>query len=156
MYLEEWKELWHFAFRTKSTLLPAAPEALTSWPLTVLNGFAPETPSVLLFLFLYCWHYDRCPPFPHLCLPPPSSLLPSPGLHHTIVCVHGLCSYVLWVISSPSFIHSPSPLGGLSVCPMYLCLWFYFVCQFILLIRFHIWVKSYASSLSLTSLFHLV
>ena len=58
---------------------------------------------------------DRCPPFPHLCLPPHP--LPS-GHHHTIVCVYGSCIYVLWLIPSPSFIQSsppPSPLTAVSL-----------------------------------------
>ena len=52
--------------------------------------------------------------------------------HHTVVCV--LCTHVLWLIPSPSFIQSPSPaLWQLSVCSMYPRLCFYFVHQFILL-----------------------
>ena len=50
---------------------------------------------------------------PFLSLLPPSSqtpLLPIPsGHHHTALCVHGLYTYVLWLIPSPSFIQLPLP-----------------------------------------------
>ena len=51
------------------------------------------------------------------------------GHHHTLVCVYWSCIYVLWLISSPSFIQpfSIPPLWQLSVCSMYPWLCFYFV-----------------------------
>ena len=65
---------------------------------------------------------------------------PHPPLPHTIVCVHGLCIYVLWLVSStffPVLPNTPS-LWDLSVCSLCPCPWFYFICQFVLFIRFHI------------------
>ena len=60
---------------------------------------------ILIFICLiyYCWHYYRCPPFP----PPPC-----PGLHHTVVCVHGSGINGPCPISPPLFTPSarPSPL----------------------------------------------
>nr|KAF6387456.1 hypothetical protein mMyoMyo1_007952 [Myotis myotis] len=47
-----------------------------------------------------------------------------------------ICIQVLWLISS----HPPTPTFPLrfhSLCSMLLCLWIYFVQQFILFIRFH-------------------
>ena len=43
-------------------------------------------------------------PISLLSLPPSNPSCP-PSLYHIVVCVHGLCIYVLWLISS-----SPSPL----------------------------------------------
>ena len=81
------------------------------------------------FLHFYCGHYYRCPhpsPFAYL----HSSPTPLPSSHHrTIVCVHGSCIPVLWLIPSPSFIQSlhPPPLWLVSVSSMCPCLCFCFV-----------------------------
>ena len=51
--------------------------------------------------------------------------------------------------SLASVLQSCAPPSHLrSLCSMYPCLWSYFVCQFILFIRFHIEVKSYDIGLS--------
>lgn len=69
---------------------------------------------VLFSLYFYCLHYYRCPhphplltalPCPHLPLPK----LPS-SHHYTAVCVYRPCIYVLWLITSLSFIQSPMGL----------------------------------------------
>ena len=67
------------------------------------------------YLFIYLFNFifidtitDVPIPLPAL----PSSTQPlspsSSGHHHTIVCVYGLCMYVLWLIPSP-FIQFPLP-----------------------------------------------
>ena len=43
----------------------------------------------------------------------------------------------------------------LSACSLFQCLWFYFACLFVLLIRFHLYVRSYGVCLSPPGLFHL-
>ena len=47
------------------------------------------------------------------------------------------------------------PLWLMSDCHLFQCLWLYFACLFVLLIRFHLQVRSYGISLSLLGLFHL-
>ena len=78
----------------------------------------------LLFILL-----QLSPLFPSL--PPPSSpqFPPPSDHHHTVVCAHGPCLCVLWLIPSPFFIRSPPPppLWQLSVCSIYLCLCFYVI-----------------------------
>ena len=61
-------------------------------------------------LYFYCFHCYRCAPLPAFaCLyPAPTPPLPC-GHHHTVVCVHGLCIYALWLIPSPAYSQS-SPL----------------------------------------------
>ena len=49
----------------------------------------------------------------------------------------------------------PLLLWLLSVCSLFQCLWLYFACLFVLLIRFHLQVRSYSVCLSLPGLFHL-
>ena len=74
------------------------------------------------------------PPFAHL---HPALILHPSGHHHAVVCVHGLCLYVLWLIPSPSLIQSyppPSPLRVISLFHISMLL-LYFVCQFIFFIR---------------------
>ena len=58
-----------------------------------------------------------------LCPPPPSpcSPFPLPGHRHcghTVVCVYGLCMYVLWLIPSPSFIQPLSPTHKRDILPV--------------------------------------
>ena len=55
---------------------------------------------------------------------------------------------------SPIIPISPS-FWLLSDCSLFQCLWFYFACLFVLLIRFHLKVRSYGISLSPLALFHL-
>ena len=66
--------------------------------------------SVLLFFFYFIFILDTItdvlifPPYP-----PPPALVPHPptlfSSHcHAVVCVSGLCVYVLWLIPSPSFV----------------------------------------------------
>ena len=52
---------------------------------------------------------------------------------------------------SPFSLHYPlpPPLWSLSVCSLFPCPWFYFACLFVLLIRFHLYVRSHGICLSL-------
>ena len=49
----------------------------------------------------------------------------------------------------------PLPLWLLSVCFLFQCLWLYFACLFVLLIRFHLHVRSYGICILPPDLFHL-
>ena len=63
-----------------------------------------------LFIYFYCILLFMLSQWSLLF--PLSLLHPAPptlGNPHTIVCVLGLCTYVLWPIPSPSFIQSPAP-----------------------------------------------
>ena len=60
------------------------------------------------------------------------------GHHQTVVGVNKLRITVFWLTPSLSFFQSPSPhFWQLLVCSMGPCLCFYFVCRFVLFIRFH-------------------
>nr|KAF6426404.1 hypothetical protein HJG59_009112 [Molossus molossus] len=88
--------------------------------------------------------------FLHLFPPPPS---PSPGPHHTVVCVHGVCIYVLWLISSPSFMQFPqTSILPCDICQSVPCI---HASGSILFIRFHVLVRPCGIFLSLAGLFHL-
>ena len=79
-----------------------------------------------------CQHLT--PPHPHV----PFSILPPFGF------VHGSFIHVPWW----PFPFFPPPLLLLSVCSSFQCLWLYFACSFVLLIRFHLQVRSYVICLS--------
>ena len=95
-----------------------------------------------IFPIIDSLHPAPSPHAPH-CQPSPQSCLCPCAMHGHI------CLYVLWLISF-SLSHS-TPVWDLWVCSMYPCL---LLCQIILLVRFHIWVRSYGICLSLTGLFH--
>ena len=61
----------------------------------------------LFFLLLTLLQMTPIPTHP-LCSPQ-CSPGPTHGLHHPIIFVPGQCIYVLWLISTPSFRHSPDP-----------------------------------------------
>ena len=108
--------------------------------------------------FFYCCLITVVPIFP---ITPPcpihrtshlqSSTLPAPGY---------LCPWVLYTCSwttLPLFspvIPLPSP-WLLSVCSLFQCLWLYFACLFVLLIKFHLKVRSYGVCFLPPGLFHL-
>ena len=85
--------------------------------------------------------------------PLPSSAHPTPPLPQSIPTLLSM-SVVIHTCS----LSRPSPflpsLWLLSVCSLFPSLWFYFVPQFILFIRFLLQVKSYGICLSPTGLFH--
>ena len=100
-------------------------------------------------IFWLLFHYS-CPHFSPITLPCPTHTplstfnpLPSP-----IGFVHGSFIRGAWHMvldPSPTFPCYPlSPLlWSLSVCSLFPCLWLYIACLFVLLIRFHLLVKSY-------------
>ena len=82
--------------------------------------------------------------------PPPSSVSTPPCY----------CPCVLYNCSCKPFTlfpynPLPSPVWSLSACSQFQCLWLYFACLFILLIRFLLKVRSSGISLSLPGSFHL-
>ena len=93
-----------------------------------------EVFSLLLLLFKYsCLHFL---PTTLLCPHP----CPTPTLHPTHL---GFCSQVLYTCSlvtlpllSPTIPLLPS-LWLPSLCSLFQCLWLYFACLFVLLLRFH-------------------
>ena len=92
--------------------------------------------------------------------PPPLSLALSthisPSQPHPWLCPWVLYSYSFMSLSLLSHIISLSlPLWILSVCCQFQCLRLYIACQFVLLIRFHLWERSYGICLSLPDLLHL-
>ena len=105
--------------------------------------------SFFIFLLLFknsCLHFPAttfsCPTYPQL----------SPSIHTPIVFVHGVlykCSLVTLPLLSP-VITFPTPLQLLSICSLFQCLSLYFACLFVLLIRFHLQVRSYGIFLLLS------
>ena len=103
----------------------------------------------LLLLFNYI-----CPHFPPLlssALPTPSHTQSSP---HTVLVPRYFIN-VPYLDPSPSFPSYPPTLWSLSVCSLFPCLWFCFAYLFVLLIRFHLNMRSYGICLPLPGLFHL-
>ena len=81
---------------------------------------------------------------PHTFFSFPPPLFPL-GNHHTVVCVY---DFVCLLNSFTFFTQTPTP-SPLRTVSLFSYLWvcLYFVCQFILFIRFHVWVKSYGTCL---------
>ena len=101
---------------------------IQTW-LKYLSVLGPSLCLLAQILFLNCillfTLLQLSPIFPPL---PTSLQLPRPsGTPHTVVRVSGSYIYVLWLIPSPFIQYHPS-LWHLSVCSMYLCICFYFVC----------------------------
>ena len=86
------------------------------------------------------------PSHPHL------SCLTRPNLD---LCMCPLYLFLKTVHHFPPFICPPCPLWLLTVCSSFQCLWLYFACLFVLLIRSHLKVRSYGICLSPPGLFHL-
>ena len=85
-----------------------------------------------LLLKYSCLHFPPAIPTSHLWSYPPLALSMGP-------------SYMFLDNCSPFSLHYPfpPPLWLLSVCSLSQCLWFCFACLFVLLIRFHLQVRSY-------------
>ena len=82
---------------------------------------------------------------PHLS--PPPILEPTPfGFVHVSFYT---CSLLALPLFSP-IIPLPCPLWLLTVCSLFQCLWLYFACLFVALIRFHLYVRPYGIYLSPT------
>ena len=89
--------------------------------------------------FLLLFHYS-CPHFSPITLPRPTHPWPPTFNPFPIIFDHGSFIHVPWLDPSPLFPIIPllSPLWLLLVCSLFPCLWFYFSCLFVLLIRFHL------------------
>ena len=111
-----------------------------------------------LFYFSFINVWIQLSPFSHHHSPP----LTHPHLLYSILpflgFVHGSFRFVGWR-PFPFFPHLvtclPNPHCLMSVCSLFQCLWLYFVCFFLLLIMFHLKVRSYGICPSLPGLFHL-
>ena len=112
---------------------------------------------IFFFWFFYCCsikvvpisHYSPLPYPPHT-----SHIQPSPFL----LSVSMGPLYMFFDLTLPLFspvTPLPSPLLLLSVCSLFPCLWFYFAHLLVLLIRFHLQVRSYGICPSPPGLFHL-
>ena len=113
-----------------------------------MNLWISSLQRAILFLKLFKYSCLHFPPttLPHASHPHLPLLIPPPlGFVHV--------SFIVFP-ENPSPI-SPSPLWSLSVCSLFPCLWFYFACLFVLLIRFHLKVRSHGICLSPPGLFHL-
>lgn len=67
------------------------------WPwsfpgLIYVSYNSDQVPEIFVLFCFYCWLYYRCPSFPPTPVPPFTLSLPSPGLPHSIIYVHGLCT----------------------------------------------------------------
>ena len=87
---------------------------------------------------------------------PPSHPSPSPTLilHLLWLCPCVLCTCSLMTLPLFPFCF-PRPFCLLSVCSLFQRLWIYVACLFVLLIRFHIYVRSYGICLLPPGLHHL-
>ena len=107
------------------------------------------------------YHYLNCSNTVVSIFPPPLSPTPSTVTSHSPSFPLWLCPWDLYTCSLmtlallPSIMPLPPPLWSLSVCSLFPCLWLCFACWFVLLIRFHLQVRSYGICLSLPDLFHL-
>ena len=110
--------------------------------MTISLGISFLSVKSNLFLCMHVFIYFYCcsstvvsiflPSVPH---PPPPTLYPTPLW---------LCPWVLYTCSLTTLlllspvISLPPPLWLLSVCSLFQCLWSYFACLFVMLIRFHL------------------
>ena len=92
----------------------------------------------LLFIYLLLFKYN-CPHFHHTSSPHPihPHLTPSNLPLWLCPCVLYTCSLTALPLFSPN-IPLPPLIWLLSVCSLFQCLWLYFACLFVLLIRFHL------------------
>ena len=83
----------------------------------IVSKCSPFSTSYYYFLMFYCFCYYSCPKFSPLCLsqPAPTSMV-NP---HTIVHVHGSFLFVLWLIPSRSFSHTPPPSSHLTAVSLF-------------------------------------
>ena len=104
---------------------------------------------IIVLLFKYsCLHFlPTTPPHPSHPHLPPSILAPFGFVHVSFI-------YALDGPTPISSYYPPPSLWLLSVYSLFQCLWLYFPCLFVLLIRSHLQVRSYGICLSLPGLFH--
>ena len=108
--------------------------------------------TFLFIVFQFVVHLSpHCSPLPHASPIGTVSLPPIVHTHESSIHVPLLDSPLL----SP-VIPFPPPLWSLSVCSLFPSLCFYFAHLFVLLIRFHLQVRSHGISLSLPGSFYFV
>ena len=110
----------------------------------------------VLFIF-YCCSVRVVPIFLPIALPHPIEP-PLPRTNPTPLSLFMGLQYMVLDLTLPllSPIISVFPLlWSLSVCSVFPCLWFIFAHLFLLLIRFHVQVRSYGICLQLPGLFHI-
>ena len=108
---------------------------------------------LFIYLFIYCSNIVVS-----IILPPLSPAITTPtSQYYPPLALSMGPLYMFLDKHSPSFpcYSPPQPLWLLSVCSVFQYLWFDFACLFVLLIRFHLQVRSYGICLSLPGLFHL-
>ena len=108
---------------------------------------------IIYFFLIFIVQLELFPFFPHCSLlpcPPPSHTQ-SPSLSLSMGPLYMFLDLTLPLVSP--IISLPHPLWLLSDCSLFPCLWFCFAHLFLLLIRFHLQVRSYGIFLSLPGLF---
>ena len=111
-----------------------------------------------LFLFLFCLIFtviqlQLSAFFPHPSTPPKPNPPPSPTPTLPLDFVH--VSFIVAPVNPSPHFPLPTPLWLLLDCSYLQYLWLYFVCFFLLLIRFQLKVRSYGICPSPPGLFHL-
>ena len=119
---------------------------------------------IILFIYLFTYLFICCiflfcsSTFVSI-FPSPLSLIPHTATSHPQFFPPSSLSmgtlYMFLDDPSPFFSCYPPPFCLLSVCSLFQCLWLHFACLFVLLIRFHLEVRSYGICLSTPGLFHL-
>ena len=135
---------------------------LTWYPFSMVSYFSQEIRSYLLLdqkLFFYCFlHFFLLFKYRYLRFFPTTPPVP-PILTSHFWCYPSLalsmCLLYMFLDDPFPFPHFIRPLWLLSVCSLFPRLWLCFACWFVLLIRFHLQVRSYGICLSLPDLFHL-
>ena len=152
----------------KSTITILVPTCIFFISLSVFNLKPTQCSSKFIKLpnhifklfFLLLFFYYCSSTVVSIFTPPLLPASPIPTSDPQTYCLW-LCPCVLYTCSLmdlplfSSIIPLPPPLWLLSVCSLFQCFWLYFVCLFVLLIRFHLQVKSYGICLSPPALFHL-
>ena len=108
---------------------------------------------IYLFLIFIIIQLQLSAFYPHPSTPPQPN--PSPFPTAALVLDFGHVSFIIVPYNPSTHCHLPTPLWLLSVCSLIQCLWFYFAHLFVLLIRFHLQVRSYGICLLPPGLFHL-
>ena len=120
----------------------------------------PELSLIFFSFFCFCPFFNGCSSTVFCLSTHPSPLpqsSPPPSPVSTLLCY---CTYVLYNCSCKPFTlfphyPLPSPVWSLSAFSQFQCLWLYFACLFVLLIRFQLKVRPYGICLSPPGLFHL-
>ena len=113
-------------------------------PTTTVNSFVPSFVYIsFCFMYLEAVFFNCFSSTVVSIFPPPFFSTPCPHLPTSILPPLALLMSPLYMFlndPSLSFPHyfPPLPLWFLSICSLFQCLWLYFVCLFVSLIRFHL------------------